>query len=94
MKLGGPPLFNNGWKPCVPGGEGLPADNEEVIAIFPIHDSLQQIADVRLVLEPVIYKSPAVSPAYWWSSTHRTAVHPVCWRSLPEWPEGLDKDDV
>jgi len=79
-------LFNNGWNPCAPGGKGCPSDNEEVLAIFPVHDILLPDEDTKLVLEKVTYKSPVASPSYWWFSLHGIAVHHICWRPLPEWP--------
>lgn len=86
-------VMNNGWKPCFPGGEDIPENGEDVLALFYIHGEWGDL----LTIDLVIFVVDASGGRYWCNST-RCDVHPLCWHPLPELPgfigmkeqEGID----
>ncbi len=84
-------IIDNGWKLCVPGGKGLPENDQEVLAIFPVHNNIQNGEETEIVLEKVVYKNPIDGNSYWWSNLYSINIHPICWQHLPKFPEDLQK---
>jgi len=83
-------IINNGWKPCYPGGEDTPDDNESVLALFYIHG-----LNDELTMDLVIHRIDGTGGHYW-SNTYRCDVHPLCWHPLPDLPAfiaGLEEEE-
>lgn len=87
-------IINNGWRPCFPGGDDVPDEGQEVLAIFHVHaEDWRDSLNMGLVL----YEEDASGGRYW-SNTCRCTVHPLCWHPLPDLPgfigmkeqEGID----
>ena len=74
-------LMNNGWKPCFPGGDNNPADDERVLALFHVHEGNED----KLRLDCVVYLYDG-SGNYYWNDYCRCTVHPLCWHPLPDLP--------
>lgn len=75
-------IINNGWRPCFPGGDDVPDEGQEVLAIFHVHtEEWRDSLNMGLVL----YEEDTSGGRYW-SNTCRCNVHPLCWHPLPDLP--------